>query len=133
MNSTTCERSSVEELGRDCCIHDYHVYQEMWGAAAGEVLECVRDLYNVQAQYAVTAKNIENNHGTFTTKVVESVFVLLATRGHDILYSDWGRRYSVDLYIALNFRVPVPVLLDCAQERMCYFCTVNYRCFNYCQ
>jgi len=31
-----------------------------------------------------------NNHGTFTTKVVRSVFVLV-TRGHDILYSDWGK------------------------------------------
>ena len=43
-----------------------------------------------------------NNRRTFTTKVIESVFVLFATRGHDILYSDWGRRYSVDLYIALS-------------------------------
>ena len=25
-------------------------------------------------------------------KVVKSVFVLLATRGHDILYSDWGEK-----------------------------------------
>ena len=30
--------------------------------------------------------------GHFTTKVVESVFVLLVTRGHDILYSDWGEK-----------------------------------------
>ena len=41
MNSTACEsvqissvqfiliRSSVEELGRDCCICGYHVYKEM--------------------------------------------------------------------------------------------------------
>ena len=43
-----------------------------------------------------------NNRRTFTTKVVKSVFVLFATRGRDILYSDWGRRYSVDLYIVLN-------------------------------
>ena len=43
-----------------------------------------------------------NNRQTFTTKVVKSVFVVFATRGHDILYSDW-RRYSIDLYIALNF------------------------------
>jgi len=32
-----------------------------------------------------------NNHGIFTmAKVVKSVFVLLAMRGHNILYSDWG-------------------------------------------
>jgi len=45
-----------------------------------------------------------NNHQTFTTK---SVFVLLATRGHNILYSDWWGRYSIDLYIALNFSCAV--------------------------
>jgi len=33
-----------------------------------------------------------NNHGTFTTKVVRSVYILLAMRGHDILYSDWGEK-----------------------------------------
>ena len=64
----------------------------MWEAAAGEVLECVREPHNVQGRYAMTAKKIGNNHGTFTTKVVESVFVLLATRGHDILYSDSGEK-----------------------------------------
>ena len=50
------------------------------------------------------------DHGTFTMKVVRSVFVL-AMRGHDILYSDWGR-YSIDRYIALTLtyiaRVIVP-------------------------
>ena len=49
-----------------------------------------------------------NNRRTFTTKVVKSVFVVFAMRGHDILYSDRGRSYSVDLYIALN--------LYCAQS-----------------
>ena len=33
-----------------------------------------------------------------------------AMRGHDILYSDWGRRYSTDLYIALNL-----LFVYCAQ------------------
>ena len=100
----------------------------MWEAAAGEVLECVREPHNVQGRYAMTVKIIRNNRGTFTTKVVESVFVLLATRGHDILYSDWGEKIlhrSVH-HIELTF-------VYCALKRTCYFCTVNYRCFNYCQ
>jgi len=42
MDSTACERSSIEEFRRDCCIHGYHVYKKMWEAAAGEVLECMR-------------------------------------------------------------------------------------------
>ena len=133
MNSTACERSSVEELGRDCCIRDYHVYKEMWEAAAGEVLECVRGLHNVQGRYAVTAKKIGNNHWTFTTKVVEGVFVLLATRGHDILYSDWGEkilRRSV-YHIELSCTVTGTTRL-CTKAHL-LFCTVNYCCFNYCQ
>ena len=44
-----------------------------------------------------------NNRRTFSAKVVKSVFVVFATRWHDILYSDWGSYYFVDLYIALNF------------------------------
>jgi len=32
-------------------------------------------------------------------KVVKSVFVLLATRGHDILYSDWGEKVLHNLYV----------------------------------
>ena len=48
------------------------------------------------------------HHGTFTTKVVRSVFVLLATRGHDILYSDWGEKilhrsvHRVDSYFTAH-------------------------------
>jgi len=60
MNSTMCERSGIEELRRDCCIHGYHVYKEMW-EVAGEVLECVREPHNVQGRYAVTVKNREQS------------------------------------------------------------------------
>ena len=55
------------------------------------MLECVREPHNVQGLYAVALKKTGNNHETFTTKVVKSVFVLLAMSGHDILYSDRGR------------------------------------------
>jgi len=54
-------------------------------------------------------------------KVIKSVFILFATRGHDILYSDWGRRYSVDLYIALNL-----LFVYCARSAHVHFHTVNY-------
>ena len=56
MNSTACEKSSAEELGRDCCIRGYHVYKEMWEAAAGEVLECVGKSHNIQGLYAMAVK-----------------------------------------------------------------------------
>jgi len=69
-----------------------------------------------------------NNHGTFTTKVVKSVFILLVTRGYNVLYSDLEEkilRRSVH-HVELTFVYSV-------QKRTCYFCTVNYRCFNYCR
>jgi len=60
-------------------------------------------------------------------KVVKSLFILIAMRRHDILYSDWGRRYSLDLYIALNL-----LFVYYAQSAR-YFHTIDYHCFNYCQ
>ena len=57
-NLIACERSGdgVEEFGRDCCICGYHVYKEMWEAAAGEVLECVGKSHNIQGLYAMAVK-----------------------------------------------------------------------------
>jgi len=54
----------------------------------------VYEPHNVHGRlvYAVTVKKNGNNRETFTTKVVRSVFVLLVTRGHDILYNDWGEK-----------------------------------------
>jgi len=55
---------------------------------------------------------------TFTTKVVRSVLVLLATRGHDILYSDWGEKilhrsvHCVDSYFHV-LCTTAHVLLSC--------------------
>ena len=122
MDSTACERSSIEEFRRDCCIHGYHVYKEMWEAAAGEVLECMKEPHNVQGRYAVTAKKNGNNHGT---KVVKSVFVLLVTRGvrHPVQWL--GREDTPQICTSCW-----TYFVYCAQKCTCYFCTVNYRCFN---
>ena len=109
----------MEEFRRDCCIRGYHVYKEMWEATAGEMLRCVGEPHNVQGRYDVAVKKMETIMTLIITKVVKSVFVLLATRGHDILYSDWGKRYSLDLYIALNL-----LFMYCAQS-VRYFCTLN--------
>jgi len=121
MNSTACERSSVEELGRDCCICDYHVYKEMWEAAAGEVLECVRGPHNVQGRYAVTVKKSGTIMGHLPRRLLRVCSFFLRRGGTTSCTVTGGRRYSVDLYIALDFRIPVLVLLDCAQKRTCCF------------
>ena len=41
--------------GRVCCIHGYHIYKEIWEAAAGEVLMCERETHNDRDRYAVAA------------------------------------------------------------------------------
>jgi len=99
-NSTACERSCMGEFGRDSQI------------AAFEATLCIKSCSRsagVCERAPQRSRSIccgcdkdGNNRRTFTAKVFKSVFVLFATRGHGILYSDWERRYSVDLYIALN-------------------------------
>jgi len=87
----------MEEFGRDAFAATMYIKR-----SGRQLLECVRKPHSVQDLYAVAVKKNGNDLGSFTmAKVVKSVFVLLVTRGHDILYSDWGRRYSVDLYTAL--------------------------------
>ena len=108
---------SMEEFGRDCCTRGYPVYKEL--------LEKCSVFHNsrwrstccgCERSISCGCEKDGNNRWTFTTKVVKTVFVLFATRGHDILYSDWGRRYSVDLYISLNL-----LFMYCAQSARVIF------------
>ena len=55
-NFSTYHKESMEEYGRDCCVRGYHVYQEIWEAAVGEVLVCEREPRNVEDRYAVAVK-----------------------------------------------------------------------------
>ena len=41
----------MEELKRVCCIRGYHVYKEIWEAAAGEVLVCEKEPHNALDRY----------------------------------------------------------------------------------
>ena len=52
------ERGSayMEELERDCCIHGYHVYKEIWRAAIGEELECDREPESSRDRYTAIAR-----------------------------------------------------------------------------
>ena len=106
----------MEEFGRDCCICGYHVYKEMWEAAAGEVLEGMSC-----TTFKIDMPWLLKYHGTFTTK---SVFL------------QWGVRYPVQwqgekiLRRSVN-RVEL-TFVYWAQKCMCYIRTINYHCFKYC-
>ena len=45
----------MEELKRVCCIRGYHVYKEIWEAAAGEVLVCEKEPHNALDRYDLAA------------------------------------------------------------------------------
>ena len=46
----------MEEFERACCIRGYHVYKEIWDAADGEELMCMRETDNTHDRYAVAVK-----------------------------------------------------------------------------
>ena len=124
-NSTECERS-----GSDCCIRRYHVSKEMREAAAGEVLECMRELHSIQGQYAVTVK--KKKTGTIMGHLprrLSGVCSFFLRRGSTMSFTVTGGekilRRSV-YHVELTF-------VYSAQKRTCYFRTVNYCCFNYCR
>lgn len=48
MAVTTCFTLSIEAM-----VHGYHVYQSVWEAVNGEVLECSREIGNRSDPYAV--------------------------------------------------------------------------------
>ena len=45
------------EYERACCVRGYHVYQDIWEAAVGEVLECEREPRNVKDRIRVRASD----------------------------------------------------------------------------
>ena len=45
--------AGMEEFERVCCVRGYHVYNEIWEAATGEILICERELHNGRDRYAV--------------------------------------------------------------------------------
>jgi len=92
-SSTACERSSVEESGSHCCITGTmclkscrrQLLKECWSVWES------RTTFKVNMLWLWKRKK-GHNHETFTTKVVKSVFILLVTRGYDVLYSDWEEK-----------------------------------------
>ena len=68
-----------------CCIHGYHVYQDIWAAVVGEVLECSREPTNEVDRYAMAVIKYEVviRHLPQSLKTMFSVFKKRR------LYSDW--------------------------------------------
>ena len=44
------------EYGKELCEREYHVYNNVWEAVAGETLVCVREPRNAHDRYAVAVE-----------------------------------------------------------------------------
>ena len=86
----------MEEFGRDACICGYHVYKEMWEAAAGE-------LHSVQGLYAVAVKKRERSWDIYHGEGCQECVHSSCDEGGISCTMTGGRRYSVDLYTALTY------------------------------
>ena len=78
-------------------MRKYHVYKNIWEAAVGETLSCVRESRNARDQYAVAVEKNGTVVGHLPRKV-SRVCALLLNRGGSIQCTVTGkRRYSTDL------------------------------------
>ena len=91
------------------CVRGYHVYQQVWEAAHGEMLVCSREARNRHDRYTVA---VEKN-GTVIRhlpKKFSRVCSLFLKHGGRIQCTVTGkRRYSADLKQG-GLEIPAPVL-----------------------
>ena len=96
-SNTSRSLKKMGEYERDCCVRGYHVYQEIWEAAVGEMLACERQPRNAADRYAVSVKKDGTIIGHLPRKV-SRVCSLFLRRGGMIRCTVTGRRrYSGDL------------------------------------
>ena len=93
---TRQEGMEDDTIKRTCCVHDYHVYKEIWEAAVGEILMCEREPRNTADRYAVAVKKGRTIIGHLPRKV-SRVCSLFLQRGRIIHCTVTRRRYSGDL------------------------------------
>ena len=53
---------AMESCETECCVRGYHVYQRIWDATIGEVLDCDREPDNAVDHYAVKLSSCLFNH-----------------------------------------------------------------------
>ena len=84
------------EFRVEACVRGYNVYKEIWGAAVGEELDCIRERGNPRDAYAVAVVRNRRTVGHLPRKLCH--FWDLFIRGGSISCSVSGRRrYSSDL------------------------------------
>ena len=95
----TCVSARImQELSRLSCVRGYHIYQNVWDAAIGEILTCEWEPSNLQDRYTVAFKKEGISIVGHTPKNVSLVCSLFLRRRRTIECTITGtRRYSADL------------------------------------
>ena len=47
-DSPTFNSTALRIFNKDSCVHSYHVYENIWAAALGERIGCVREPFNTE-------------------------------------------------------------------------------------
>ena len=100
----------MESCETECCVRGYHVYQRIWGAAIGEVLDCDREPDNAVDHYAVKDGDIVGH----LPRTISRACSLFIRRGGTVRCRVTGpRKYSADLP---QGGMEIPCLIICQGE-----------------
>ena len=61
---------SMATFEKDCCVREYHIYQQLWDSAIGENLICRREPTNESDRYAVAVTKDGTVIGHLPRKVI---------------------------------------------------------------
>ena len=112
---------TMKELERFYCIHDHHVYGEIWKAAVCKVLSWEREARNTHDRYAVAVKM------TGTTDIIGHLPTLLDTSVALMIYC---RKYFVSLVFVAVEAYKNILTMKISQFMVCctmYPCKCNSR------
>lgn len=83
-----------------CCVRGYHIYKDIWTAAVGEILFCVREPTNASDRYAVAVTRpggLGVVIGHLPRKLSKICSLFIRRGGSICCIVTGGRRYSADL------------------------------------
>ena len=86
-----------ERYERICCIRGYHVYQGIWLANVGEIVECRREPENSRDRYAVAVTKDDAIIGHLPRRISKICSLFLRRGGSIQCRVSRSRQYSADL------------------------------------
>ena len=90
--------SGLSETKFRTCVRGYHVYQNDWNLALGEVLQCSREVGNAHNPYAVKVMKAGTTIGHLPKKISSTCLLFIRKGGMiDCEVTDPNRKYSGDL------------------------------------